>query len=261
MTKEVAPNKKEIINWEKKSASDAARISKRLEGRAELEDAATTENSTKLRKPASPSPQSLNRLRKKIKEVYDDEDEDEEESTFFNINLLGDEALQDEEAMRNRQEQETIRISKEQQKAGKLGAIMSANMAAKEVGLSDAPTLQDERLLNSAEYDPQKIRREVFKQKITKPLRIKGEIPTTDMEKSLQGIKNIQEQFSSEELKNLPAEDMKDFAEERDENELAKLILKKSGRRAPTKKLSEQIKEMNKKQNTPMNYNEGKEND
>ena len=134
-------------------------------------------------------------------------------------------------------------------------------MAAKEIGLSDAPTLQDERLLNSAEYDPQKVRREVFKQKITKPLRIKGEISTADIEKSLQGIKNIQEQFSSEELKNLPAEDMKDFAEERDENELAKLILKKSGRRAPTKKLSEQIKEMNKKQNTSMNYNEGKEND
>lgn len=261
MTEELAPNKKELINWEKKSASDAARITKRLVGRAELEDAATTENATQLRKPASPSPQALNRLRKKIKEVYDEEDEDEEGNTFFDINLLDNQEIYDEEQARSRQEKETIKITQEQQMAGRLSAVMSANMAAKAAGQSSSPTREDARLLNSSEYTPAEIRRQVLKQKVVKPLNLQGDIPDENLEKSIQGIKNIKKQFSEEELQNLPAENMSDFAEERDENELAKLILKKSGRRAPTKKLSDRIKEMSSLQNSGISHTDGKEND
>lgn len=250
MTEELAPNKKKLINWEKKSISDASRISKRLEGRAELEDEASTDNTANLRKPASPSPKALNRLRKKIKEVYDEED-DEEENSFFNINLLDSEELYNEEQIRTRQEKETIKITQEQHMAGKLSAVMSANMAAKAAGQANSPTKEDARLLNSSEYTPAEIRRQILKQKVVKPLNLEGDISDENLEKSIQGLKNIQKNFSSEELKNLPTEDLKDFAEEHDENKLAKLILKKSGRRAPTPKLSKQIKEMNKKQNPP----------
>lgn len=260
MTEELTPNKKELINWEKKSASDAARISKRLAGRAELEDEATTQNAAQLRKPASPSPQALNRLRKKIKEVYDDE-EDEEENTFFNVSLLDNEEIYDEEQARARQEKETIRITQEQHMAGKLSAVMSANIAAKNAGLPDTPTQEEARLLNSSEYTPTEIRRQVLKQKVAKPLNLRGNIPEENLEKSIRGIKNVKKQFSKEELQNLPAKEMPDFAEEKDENEIAKLILKKSGRRAPTKKLSERIKEMSAEQTHLLNYDEGKEND
>ncbi len=261
MTEDLAPNKKELINWEKKSASDAARITKRLEGRAELEDEATTKNAANLRKPASPSPQALNRLRKKIKEVYDDEEDEEEGNTFFNIDLLDNEEIYDEEQARARQEKETIRITQEQQMAGKLSAVMSANMAAKAAGQPSAPTREDARLLNSSEYTPTEIRRQVLKQKIVEPLNLKGDLPEENLEKSIRGIKNIKKEFSEEELKNIPAKEISDFAEEKDENELAKLILKKSGRRAPTKKLSERIKEMSSQQNPSIKYNDGKEND
>ena len=263
MTEKLAPNKKELINWEKKSVSDAERISKRLEGRAELEDAATTENAAQLRKQATPtpSPQALNRLRKKIKEVYDDEEDEEDGNTFFNINLLDNEEIYDEEQARARQEKETIRITQEQHMAGKLNAVMSANIAAQSAGLSTKPTRAEASLLNSSEQTPTEIRRQVLKQKITKPLNLRGNLPQEDLPQSIQGIKNVKKRFSEEELSNLPAETMSDFADEKDENELAKLILKKSGRRTPSKRLSEHLRENTPQQNLGLNNDTGKEND
>lgn len=44
MTEQLAPNQKKIVDWDKKSDSDAERISKRLEGRSELDDRTSTAN-------------------------------------------------------------------------------------------------------------------------------------------------------------------------------------------------------------------------
>ncbi len=229
MTGKLAPNKKELINWEKKSVSDAERISKRLEGRAELEDAATTENTAQLRKPAAPtpSPQALNRLRKKIKEVYDEEDE-EEGNTFFNINLLDNEEIYDAKQARARQEKETIRITQEQHTAGKLNAVMSANMAAKASPKHNTFTPKTSHPQDISASTSSPTRRQLLKQK---------KIPAT--------------------APNIPTP----TDEETEENELAKLILKKSGRRTPTKRLSEHLKENTPQQNSGLSYDTGKEND
>lgn len=214
MTEQLAPNQKKIVDWDKKSDSDAERISKRLEGRSELDDRTSTANDVSARpvaertaapvrpathpaaansaasRPAPAAGQPLQRLRQKIKEVYDDDDdEDENAPGFFNISLL------DEEEAENgvlpagtvpdpaRNESETLRITREQQLAGKLDAILSSSMAAREAGLSPRASRTDARLANSAEYDVKKIRRQTLKEKISEPLGLKGHLPEKSLAK------------------------------------------------------------------------------
>lgn len=314
MTEQLAPNQKKIVDWNKKSDSDAERISKRLEGRSELDDRASTVNDISSRpvaertaapvrpatRPAAANPaasrpapaagQPLQRLRQKIKEVYDDDDEDENAPGFFNISLL------DEEEAENgilpagtvpdpaRNESETLRITREQQLAGKLDAILSSSMAAREAGLSPRVSRADARLANSAEYDVKKIRRQTLKEKISEPLGLKGHLPEKDLGQALRGLKNAAETLepslhsaasqtplsaaplaslqreTSDILNGLPAETAPELAKEDDEKALARLILEKSGRGAPRKKLSEiakGLKPFKKNENTADN---GKEN-
>lgn len=234
MTEELTPNRKKKINWKEKSASDSARISKRLEGRELLAEEATTLNSATLKKIPPLTTQPLNRLRKKIKEVYDDEEDDEDENgtVFFNINLL-DEENTDHKNDSPQKADETLQIMKEQQMAGKLNSIMSANLATEDLNLPSRITKEDERLLNSAEYDTTETRRQILKNKITKPLGIEGDIPEQELKKTLQDIKTIQKELSLDDLAPLKTKDISDIAEEKDENEMAKLILEKTGRQLP----------------------------
>lgn len=306
MTEQLAPNQKKIVDWDKKSDSDAERISKRLEGRSELDDRASTVNDVSSRpvaertaapvrpatrpaaansaasRPAPAAGQPLQRLRQKIKEVYDDDDdEDENAPGFFNISLL------DEEEAENgvlpagtvpdpaRNESETLRITREQQLAGKLDAILSSSMAAREAGLSPRASRTDARLANSAEYDVKKIRRQTLKEKISEPLGLKGHLPEKELSQALRGLKNAAETLepslhsaaplaslqreTSDILNGLPAETAPELAKEDDEKALARLILEKSGRGAPRKKLSEiakGLKPFKKNENTADNSKE-----
>ena len=314
MTEQLAPNQKKIVDWDKKSDSDAERISKRLEGRSELDDRTSTVNDVSARpvaertaapvrpatplaaanpaasRPAQAAGQPLQRLRQKIKEVYDDDDdEDENAPGFFNISLL------DEEEAENgvlpagtvpdpaRNESETLRITREQQLAGKLDAILSSSMAAREAGLSPRASRTDARLANSAEYDVKKIRRQTLKEKISEPLGLKGHLPEKELGQALRGLKNAAETLepslhsaasqaplsaaplaslqreTSDILNGLPAETAPELAKEDDEKALARLILEKSGRGAPRKKLSEiakGLKPFKKNENTADNSKE-----
>ncbi len=240
MTEELTPNKKKKINWKEKSASDASRISKRLEGRELLTEEATTTNSVTSKKaaaPTSPSLEARNRLRKKIKEVYDDEEDDENETVFFDINLLDSEEDLNQSSNSFLKEKETLRIIKEQQMAGKLNTIMSANLAAKDLNLPSSLTKEDRRILNSAEYDIAETRRQTLRSKISKPLGIQGDLPEKELQKTIKDIKTIQTEVSLEDLAPIKTKNIKetaDIIEEKEENEMAKLILEKTGRQLPS---------------------------
>ncbi len=256
----LAPNQKKIIDWDKKSASDASRIGKRLSGRAALPDQASTDNSISRLNTPKPSDKALRRLRQKIREVYDEEDEEENASPdFFNINLLG-ETEDAAESTRRHTETETIRITKEQQLAGKLNAILSTSLAAKEAGLPPSPTSQDARLANAAEYDIPGIRRKTLKQKVSEPLHLKGELKEDSLPNALHGIRKTRDRLPEDALNDYPASDAEELDNEDTEAKLAKLILKKSGRRAPNKKLSELVRESSIAEKTRSAKQNGNEN-
>lgn len=234
------PDKRKIIDWNKKSGNDSDRISKRMQGRAELSDTATTTNSAqKNLRPPRATGQPLLRLRQKIKEIYE-EDEEEENTPLFNIELFED----IEEKKQTKQTTETAQITKQMELAGKLNLIMNTAIIAEEAGLSPKLTPKDAQLANTPQYDLKKVRRETLKDKVEKPLKLKGELPEDNISMAAKGLKKAKKALGTDSLEGFPAEDAEMLAS-LDEEDMAKLILNKSGRKSSKKSLSEIAKGMN----------------
>jgi len=260
-------DKRKLVNWEKKSGNDSERISKRLEGRTLLEEAATTKNDTKPKSiPAAPRKGApLLRLRKKIRDIYDDDDEDEEDEVtapFFNITLMDED---EEERDKEREETEKLlRLSKQQQMVKKLNVIMDTTTTAKKLGLDGTFSKEDAKMVHSANYTPEEVHRKTFKKKITEPLGIKGDVPESEREKAALAMKRAQQELPSDSLKNMPAKEVAQLADAPSEEEMAELILKKSGRKKPKKSLVEIAKEINRYEQyeqEQFNIKKGKENE
>lgn len=256
--------KRKATDWNKKNVSDATRISKRLERRGELKDSAATTNDTDTQKTYPPRAVGapLLRLRKKIKEVYD-EDEDEEELVYFNISLLNEHANEKEDSQEKKAEQaaETIRIAKEQQTAGKLNLIMDTAMSVQKTGLKAKLTKKDFNLAHSPELDLKKIRKKTLKDKVETPLKLQGELPETELEEALLGIKRATQELPPDSLKDYPAKELSELAKTENDAEMADLILQKSGRRKPKKSLVEIAKGLNKFKNFEQETENTKEKD
>lgn len=255
MTKAEDTKKRKMIDWNKKSGEDSSRITKRMQRRDELKDSAATTNDAFAKHPPKATGIPLLRLRKKIKEVYNEE-EDEEYIPLFNINLLEDE---DPVLKTVKESKEVFDITKQQQLTGKLSLVMNTALIAEEAGLSPQITKQDNRLVHSAEYDLPKLRRQTVQEKIEKPLGLKGEIPEKDLPKAAKSIKKAKKNLPEDALKDFPAEDLNDLIE-LDQEDMAKLILKKSGRKSPKKKLSDIAKGLNQFKNMEMENTDNKEN-
>lgn len=237
MTEVKKSKKNKPVDWNKKSGEDKSRISKRIEHRNELKDSATTNNDARPKKAVG---LPLLRLRNKIKEIYN---EDEEEYTpLFNISLIEDE--NNEERTNQKKADNTITITKQQQITGKLNLIMDTALIADEIGLSPKITAKDTERATSAEYNLKKLRRQTVKEKIEEPLGLEGEIKEKDLKKAAKGLKKAKQQLPDNALKGYPAKDAEELIE-LDEEDMAKLILKKSGRRKPKQKLSELAKDLN----------------
>lgn len=242
MTETKKASKRKIIDWNKKSGEDSSRIAKRMQHRDELKDSASTTNDSSAKFPPRAVGLPLLRLKKKIKEVYDEEEEEDSYTPQFNISLIGEE---DELIAKRRKEvDDTLSITKQQQMAGKLGIIMDAALIAEEAGLPAKLTAQDENLATTAENDPRKLRRKILREKVEKPLKLKGELKEKNLTKAAKGLKKAQKALPADALEDFPAENAEELIE-LDKEDMAKLILKKSGRRGPKKKLSEIAKGLN----------------
>ena len=253
MTEQKQTPKRKIIDWNKKSGDDSSRITKRMQHRAELADSASTENDAAKKLPPRAVGLPLLRLRKKIKEVYDEEDE-EEFTPLFNIDLLGE-----EEQHRDEEQKNFTHIAKQQLLTGKLNTIMSTALIAEEAGLPSQTTADDINLINSAEYDVKTIRRKTLRKKIEEPLGLKGNIKEKDIKTAAKAIKKARKELPDDALQDFPAESLDDIIE-LDKEDMAKLILKKSGRRSPKKKLSEIAKGLNQFKNFDTTETNDKEN-
>lgn len=227
-------DRRKNADWNQKSAQDADRINKHLQKRAQLKDGnAITKDDAPPPAPPKATGKPLLRLREKVNEIYNTPKQtDDDKEPLFNISLLEEET---NEEKFTKQSAETIRITKEQQLAGKLNMIMSSSMAAAATGLPAKATVSDSRLAQSAEYNLKKIRKRTLEEKIESPLNLKGHIKEKDLTKAAAGIKKATQTLPADALAGLPADEAKNLAKPDSKEELAELILKKSGR-GPKKK-------------------------
>lgn len=238
MTEQPKTSKRKAIDWNKKAGEDKTRISKRMQERNELKDKATTNNDSR---PPRAVGQPLLRLKEKIKEVYNEYEEDEY-TPLFNINLIEDEETDD--SLFQKRSNATLTITKQQQLTSKLNLLMDTALIAEEIGLPSKLSAEDTKLAASAEYDLKKLRRQTVQKKISEPLGLKGEIAEKDLKKAAIGLKKAKQKLPDGALEGFPAKDAEELIE-LDKEDMAKLILKKSGRRKSKKKLSELAKDLN----------------
>ena len=253
-------DKRKLVNWQAKDVEDKDRINKRLETRTPLTEKAKNTEKPRFAPAQIQRGAPLLRIRKKIHEALDeDEDEDDEVYTpFFNIRLLDDNEL---ERQASEKELETIKITKQQQMAGKLNIIMNTAMAAERAGLDSQMTAEDARLANSAEFDVKKMRRDLVRKKIEKPAGINGEISEKDLPGATRAINKALRDLSDDSLEDFPADSLTELDQTQNEEDLAKLILKKSGRKYPKKTLAEIAKRytQNQQQRENSRTNQGNE--
>lgn len=183
-------------------------------------------------------PVGLQKIRKKIKEVFDEEDEEEdfyahtfnkapvifepEEKTLYN-------ALTDEEK-RLFQAKTTEKNVKMQQTAGKMEALHLANNLAREAGLNNLSKKVIAGKMQQAIFEPEKMQEQIIKKEVSEKLGIKGHLKDGKIIQAARGIKKVENLGGKEAAKNLEMKDIIKAGEEKlDELKLAELILKKSG--------------------------------
>ena len=244
---------KKSLDWTLKNFNDSANIDEKLKKRTKKDPFSSAQCA---------KGEALEHLHQNITEIFDaPEDENDEFKPFFNISLIDEET--DEITENQKKKDETLRITKEQQMAGKLNVIMNSAIAADSAGLPSEITAKDKARVASAEYDIPKLRRQTVKEKIEEPTELSGHIPEKDLAASASAIKKTKQKLPADSLKNFPAEELIELDKEDDPNALAKLILEKTGRKLPkTKKnLSEIAKGINRLDKDGINASDKKESD
>lgn len=202
-------------------------------------------------------PIGLQKIRKKVREVYDDEEEDEDDYayTFAPIFQMEDETedarlfkgLTDEEKNALKQN-ETIKTVRSQQDVGRMEALHIAHQLAKEAGLKGLSEKTVAIGMQEAVFKPEKIQEKAIDKDVSKKLRIKGKIEDRKIVQAARGIKKVENLGGQKAVKNLDMKDIIKAGEDKlDEIKLAELILEKSGqnvkkRRAKFKQGKEKIK-------------------
>ena len=244
------------IEWKKnKGFGETEKLTRKVDIKKALQFEATEKKPLQNSFTPRPAelPNGLKKIRKKIKDVYDEEDEEEEFYDFSpleqNNSLLN--ALNEEEK-RQLKQQEIIDNQRMQQNAGKMEALVVADKVSKQFGLKglDKATInQNMQTISqgSTTYD------EALKDNVAKKVKInRRNLSKKETVTLLRGIKRIQnialaaEESQIKALEGMKVEDLMNAGSNQTKDEqVAETILKKSGRK--NKKDAKQIAQKAKK--------------
>ena len=246
------------IEWKKSGFGTSEKTSLKIDNR----EASLYKASKKLNavsdKPLTPAdlPVGLKKIRKKIKDVFDEDDEEEEGDFIRNHIPLTEfdesnsllNALSENEKQQLNQRQNLKHI-KMQNDAGKLEALSLANYALQDVGLKGLSQDVINKNMQQATLTADEVATETQKD-LAKRLRIKDSTASEGKYiQVLRGISNIRKMSG---LKAIEGLNLKEVAQASDEKKAAKILLKKTGRKNSDKSLelkqkSALVKQQNKK--------------
>jgi len=229
------------IEWKKKKGFDnKERLSLRVDVRKALKQEAEDKKSVSGNNVPRPAelPKGLKKIRKKIKDIYDDEEEDENDYILSPLDLNNSlfNALQEDEK-RQLQQQKTIQTIDSLQNAGKAASIAAANKVSKDLGLKGL----NKKIINKNMLDASsgKTYENTLKDELSAKAKIKGRnLSEKETVNLLRGIKKIQIMAEAADTSKLRAiegwkiEELVDAGQkDSDEKKIAEKILEKSGRK------------------------------
>lgn len=232
------------IEWKKnKGIGTAEKLTRKTDVKQALHYEATAKKPLTQSFAPRPSelPKGLKKIRKKIKEAYDD-DEDEDDVFYdaapheLDNSLM--EALYENEKKQLKQK-ETLNIQKMQQTAGRMEAVLQADKMAREAGLKglQAKTVQtnsqDVTLINSS---LEKVLSEDIARRTKTGVKRLSKAESITMLRGIDRIRKMALAAKESQLKaleNMKVEDVLNAGNKTtDDQEVAELILKKSGRKS-----------------------------
>ncbi len=235
------------IEWKKTGFGTIEKLSRNINTQEAIKYNAKKSNPTQTHNPVTPAdlPAGLKKIRKKIKDVFDEEDDEEDEiiisSSFMSLDESNSlyNALNEEEKKQLRQN-ETLHNMKMQQDAGKLEALSLAAQTLQENGSSGLTSETVDRVMQSAGLEA-KLIENTIKQDLVKGLKLK-KAPLSEGKyiQILRGINNIKKVGGIKAVEGLNLQQLERAS---DEKQVAKILLEKTGRKEP-----KQVKIAKKKQ-------------
>lgn len=191
-------------------------------------------------------PVGLQKIRKKVREVYDEEDEDEDDYMYTFVQVPSIENEEDdrllkgltEDERRDLRQHQTIDTIRSQQDAGRMEALHIAHNMAKDIGLKGLKKKTVSEEMQRAEFQPQKLQDLAIQKDVAKRLGIKGKVEPGKVVEAARGIKKVENLGGQKATKNIDMKDMIKAGEDKlDEIKLAELILEKSGQDVKKRKM------------------------
>lgn len=231
------------IEWKKnKGFGSTEKLSRRIDKEKALKEEAKSKKPISNAQHPLPSqlPQGLKKLRKKIKEVYDEDEEEEDYYTFLPNEPMSSlmNALYDDERKQLSIRENTFNNQKLQQDAGRIEAVRMANQLSKEFGFGKIDkSIINENMQNATlnTRDFEKILKDDVMKKAKISTKQLSKAETVNLLRGIKRIKKIAMQGKEAELKAIEGLKIEDIisAGERnaDDNKVAEIILQKSGRK------------------------------
>lgn len=237
------------IEWNKNMPLPKQRPSRRID--AQLSDEKQPFAVEGAFRPAA-NKTNPNLVRKKIKDVYDDDD-DEDENAYFQviptinfeeelvINPKEEEKTEQSKAKREAFIQKGISLEKS---AGKLNAVNTANLLAKETGLKKVNARTEADTMNSVSDNPQELVQKAVNKDLVTQTKLKPrsnhKLQPNQLKDFFAGVKRIEIVGGSKAaVKGLKLEEVVEAGKKQTEDKhIAKVILQKTGRKVDKKKLA-----------------------
>lgn len=233
------------IEWKKGGFDSSEKSTRRInEQKATQYDAFKRNGASKITE-LTPTdlPQGLNKIRKKIRDIYDEEDDENEDGYQIVPNLLQTQnsllnALSEEEKQALDQKENLDNMAL-QQNAGKMEALATAEKLAKTVGLVKGLQRKTVAQAMVDVAQPEQVLQNVIKKDIIRNLKIRGnKLPEKDIKKFFMGIKRIEAIGGGKQaVQGLNVNEVVNAGETKTKDQkIAQMLLNKSGRSKPKNK-------------------------
>lgn len=238
------------IEWKKSGFDSSEKATRRINEQKAAQYDAYKRNSTSRINSITPAdlPKGLNKIRKRIRDIYDDEEEDEDDFQIVAPNITNPDnsllnALKQEEKQ-SLAEKENLQRMEMQQKAAQMSVLDAAGKFARNAGLKNLKRETTAMAMTSI-GSPDVLLEKVVNDDIAKRLKVKGpKIQARDVNKFFRGIKRIEAVSGGKSLlRGMKVKDIISAGKEKTkDSKINAMILKKSGRklfsRKPPKKKS-----------------------